>query len=191
MGIEDGPARQTLWQPPVALAFLWGLAEATLFFVIPDVVIAWAALSGWRRGLRMLLAALAGALVGGVALYAVATIRPAAAVAAIESVPFVHHAMIDTVAGRYRELGARALLLAPGNGIPYKVYAALAPDVTDPISFALLSIPARLERFLPAWLIFAVVGRVFSRSIARYPRRTAFAFVTVWTIGYAAYWSFI
>jgi membrane protein YqaA with SNARE-associated domain len=195
MSGSDNTARSSggknLWQPPLLPGFIWGFAEATLFFIIPDVIIAWAALSGWRSGLRMLLAALAGALVGGLLLYGLAAVRPAAAIAAVESVPFVHHAMIDTVAGRYRELGAPALLLAPGNGIPYKVYAALAPSVTDPVSFALLSVPARLARFLPALLIFTVVGRVFSGSIAGYPGRAAFAFVAVWTVGYAAYWSFI
>ena len=136
-----------LWRPPLALGFLWGLAEATLFFIIPDVVIAWAALSGWRSGLRMLLAALAGALLGGLILYAIAVARPAATVATITEVPFVGRAMIERVADRYRSLGAAAILLAPGNGIPYKVYAALAPPAADPFSFVLLSTLQRPWQF--------------------------------------------
>ena len=194
MGVGDSaPVASAggLWRPPLVLGFLWGFAEATLFFIIPDVIIAWAALSGWRSGSRMLVAALTGALAGGLVLYAVAAGRPAEAVAAVESVPFVGRAMVERVADAYRTHGASAILLAPGNGIPYKVYAALAPVVTDPVSFALLSIPARLARFLPAWLIFTMVGRAFTRSIASHPGRTAFTFVTVWMAGYAAYWSFI
>ena len=93
-----------LWQAPLTLGFAWGFAEATLFFIIPDVIIGWAALSGWRSGLRMLLAAISGALAGGLVLYAVATARPAAALAAVEAVPFVHHAMIERVAGDYRRI---------------------------------------------------------------------------------------
>jgi hypothetical protein len=180
-----------LWRPPLALGFLWGLAEATLFFIIPDVVIAWAALSGWRTGLRMLLAALVGALTGGLILYAVAAARPAATVATIERVPFVGRTMIERVADSYRSRGASAILLAPGNGVPYKVYAALAPPVADPFSFVLLSIPARLARFLPAYVIFTLVGSAFRRRIENHACRTALLFALVWVSGYAVYWSLI
>jgi membrane protein YqaA with SNARE-associated domain len=183
--------RGGLWPAPVALGFVWGFAEATLFFVIPDVIIAWAALSDWRSGLRMLLAAISGALAGGLILYAVAATRPEAALAAVEAVPFVHQAMIARVADDYRREGSRAILFGPGHGIPYKVYAALAPPVVDPLSFALLSIPARLERFLPAWLIFGVVGRGFRSRLASHPRGTAIVFAAIWSIGYAVYWSLI
>ena len=180
-----------LWQPPLLLGFLWGFAEATLFFIIPDVVIAWAALSGWRSGLRMLLAALAGALLGGLILYAIVVAPPAATVATITEVPFVGRAMIERVADRYRSLGAAAILLAPGNGIPYKVYAALAPPAADPFSFVLLSIPARLARFLPAFVIFTLAGRAFGRRIRNHPGRTSLLFALVWVGGYAVYWSLI
>lgn len=139
----------------------------------------------------MLLAAIAGALAGGLILYAVAAAHPAAAVAAVEAVPFVHRTMTARVAYDYRRQGPWAILFGPGNGIPYKVYAALAPPVADPVSFALLSIPARLERFLPACLIFTVAGRGFRRRIASHPRRATLAFAVLWTVGYAVYWSVI
>jgi hypothetical protein len=51
------------------LAFAWGLAEATVFFVVPDVWISRLALSSWRAALRGCALALVGALVGGVLLY--------------------------------------------------------------------------------------------------------------------------
>jgi membrane protein YqaA with SNARE-associated domain len=184
-------SRGGLWQAPLALGFVWGFAEATLFVIIPDVIIGWAALSDWRSGLRMLLAAISGAVAGGLVLYAVATARPIAALAAVEAVPFVHHAMIERVAGDYRRLGPWAILFGPGNGVPYKVYAALAPPSADPVSFALLSIPARLERFLPAWLIFTLAGRGLRPWIASHPRGTALVFAAVWAIGYAVYWSVV
>jgi membrane protein YqaA with SNARE-associated domain len=189
VGIERNPPG--LWRPPLALAFVWGFAEATLFFIIPDVVIGWAALSNWRRGLEMLAAACAGALVGGLLLYGLAANHPAEVVAAVDAVPFVHGAMIETVARDYQRHGPLAILFGPGNGIPYKVYAALAPPVVDPASFALLTIPARLERFLPAWLIFATVGGWFRRRIAEHPRATAVIFIVAWLIGYVVFWSLV
>jgi membrane protein YqaA with SNARE-associated domain len=186
-----GAVRHGLWQPPLALGFLWGFAEATLFFIIPDVVIGWAALSGWRRGLRMLGAAIAGAVLGGLVLYGFAATHAAAARAAIDAVPFVHGAMLARVTADYERQGPSAILFAPGNGIPYKVYAALAPPVTDPASFTLLTILARLERFLPGWLLFTVVGVRFRRWIAEHPRGAAGTYAAAWAIGYAIYWSLV
>jgi membrane protein YqaA with SNARE-associated domain len=191
MTTPTAAGRGGLWRAPLWLGLVWGFAEATLFFIIPDVIIGWAALSGWRSGLRMLLAAIAGALAGGLILYAVAAAHPAAAVAAVEAVPFVHRAMTERVANDYRRRGRWAILFGPGNGIPYKVYAALAPPVADPISFALLSILARLERFLPAWLIFTLAGHGFRRRIASHPRRATLLFAALWTVGYGVYWSVI
>src|SRR3546814_12347528 len=52
-----------------AVSLLWGFAEATVFFVVPDVWISRRALSSWRAALRGCGFALAGALVGGVLLY--------------------------------------------------------------------------------------------------------------------------
>src|SRR3546814_21158393 len=52
-----------------AVSLLWGFAEATVFFVVPDVWISRRALSSWRAALRGSGFALAGALVGGVLLY--------------------------------------------------------------------------------------------------------------------------
>src|SRR3546814_8042489 len=51
-----------------AISLLWGFAEATVFFVVPDVWISRRALSSWRAALRRCGFALAGALVGGVLL---------------------------------------------------------------------------------------------------------------------------
>src|SRR3546814_16266356 len=52
-----------------AVSLLWGFAEATVFFVVPDVWISRRALSSWRAALRGCGFALAGALVGCVLLF--------------------------------------------------------------------------------------------------------------------------
>ena len=43
-------------------AALWGVAEATLFFVVPDVLVGWIALRGPRRTLVVWLGATAGGI---------------------------------------------------------------------------------------------------------------------------------
>jgi len=52
---KDSRAAQLSWVqwmlgwPGIALAFVWGLAEGTLFFVVPDVLLSLAALFGPRE----------------------------------------------------------------------------------------------------------------------------------------------
>ena len=48
MKAAEAPSRG-LWHPPLWLGFLWGFAEGTLFFIIPDIVLSWAALAGEMR----------------------------------------------------------------------------------------------------------------------------------------------
>jgi hypothetical protein len=59
-----------LWRPGWWLGFLWGFAEGTLFFIIPDVLLSWAALTGARCGFRIPGAILAGSIVAGLCMYA-------------------------------------------------------------------------------------------------------------------------
>ena len=49
---------------------LWGFAEATRFYVVPDVLVGWIALHGVRRGVAASLWATAGAVLGGLAVHA-------------------------------------------------------------------------------------------------------------------------
>ncbi|HEY9541633.1 MAG TPA: hypothetical protein VIR05_08360, partial [Luteimonas sp.] len=72
-----------------AVSLLWGFAEATVFFVVPDVWISRRALSSWRAALRGCGFALAGALVGGVLLYFAGRHHEAALLALFERLPAI------------------------------------------------------------------------------------------------------
>jgi hypothetical protein len=100
----------------------------------------------------------------------------------VASVPFVRERMFDQVEQDYREHGMAGMLYGPSSGIPYKVYAVLAPPLHQPVAFYLLSIPARLERFALSWIAFTALGSIFKRWI-----RTLF--LIFWIITYASYWS--
>src|SRR5260370_21373963 len=145
------PARRSsgagLWRPPPWLGFLWGFAEGTLFFIIPALVLSWASLAGVRGGIKILGAILAGAVVGGICMYAWAVWRPDSARSAVAAVPFVRTKMFERVQEDYRAHGASGIFYTLGTGIPYKVYAVLAPSITSPVTFVLISIPARFDRF--------------------------------------------
>jgi membrane protein YqaA with SNARE-associated domain len=171
------------------IAFGWGLAEATAFFVVPDVGIGLFGLFGWRRGIRAAGWALAGALVGGAVMYGVgARLSRAESARLLDAVPAISPAMIERVEEEMRAGGPAAMLLGPLRGTPYKIYARTAGLQAQPLLTVLLwSIPARGGRFLLTALAAALAGRLGGRRFRQRPERFLAVYVLVWTGFYAAY----
>lgn len=178
-----------LWRPPLWAGLAWGFAEATFFFLVPDILLSWAALSGARHGIKMFASILVGSLLGGLLMYEWAVRDPAQSVNVVARVPFVRPAMFENVSRDYQSHGSSALLIGPGSGIPYKVYAVLAPPVCPLEEFLHVSIPARAERMALSWMAFSLCGVILHSRIAKHPRRTAVVFCGFWMILYAFYWS--
>jgi hypothetical protein len=178
-----------LWKPPGWVGFLWGFSEGTLFFIIPDVLLGWASLAGMRCGLRTLGTILAGALVAGILMYAWASERPEQSRAVVASVPFVKERMFDKVQQDYMDHGLSGMLYGPSSGIPYKVYAVLAPSQHQPFVFVIMSVPARLERFALSWIVFTAIGWTFQRWIRAHVQFTTILYIGFWVVTYAFYWS--
>jgi hypothetical protein len=185
----NAPSPAGLWRPPAWCAFLWGFAEATLFFLVPDILLTWCALASPRCGARALAAVLAGSLLGGALVYGAASSWPAQTTRAVQAVPFVRASMFETVSREYARHGAVAQLLGPTSGIPYKVYAAVAPAHVGFAAFLAFSVPARLERLAASWLLFTILGVVLRQTISRHRAATAAIFTIGWAIFYAFYWT--
>src|ERR1051326_549150 len=131
-----------------ALAFGWGFAEATFFFLVPDVALMFIALRGFAAGLRASVAALAGALLGGSLMYIWGHEAPAAAEAFLKHVPAIHAALLTTVRERLAVDGVAVMFVGPLRGIPYKIYAVEWGVLHRSfLLFLLVSIPARYIRF--------------------------------------------
>lgn len=170
-------------------AFAWGFAEGTLFFLVPDMLLTLTAAHSPLRSLRHMLFVIAGSLVAGLCLFMCASKWPGGSIEVVDRVPFVPHSMFDRVEGDYTNHGATALLRGPTSGIPYKVYAVLAPSRVDFGSFMLLSVPARAERLLITWAQFALFGWLI-RKYSKQPIRWIIGLWCVyWTAVYALYWS--
>ena len=120
----------TRW-PGIALAFLWGFAEGTLFFILPDVPLSLAAMIRPRRALIHLAAIVAGALLAGAVMFSWSARGPTAR-SAVAHVPLVTPAMFERAESDYREFGIWAARMGPVRGIPYKVYAVEAPEAFQP-----------------------------------------------------------
>jgi membrane protein DedA with SNARE-associated domain len=170
------------------IAGLWGLAEATLFFLVPDIYIGLVALFNWRRGLWATAFTVLGALVGGAVMYALAANNPPGMQALLTYVPLVSRDMVNTVGEQLRTQGLAALVTGPLQGIPYKVYAVQAGAQRLPFAaFWLLTIPARLERILPVALIGAAAGTLLRSFIQRHTKWVVAAYAAFWLVVYALY----
>lgn len=171
------------------LALAWGFAEASLFFVVPDVLISWIAMKrGLRAGAGAGLMAAAGAVFGGAVIWVWSAQDPAAARRTIEAVPAVSPAMIDQAdADMTRSGWFLAAMKGPLTSTPYKVYAMLAPRQGAPLAaFAPAALPVRLPRFLLVAVVFALIGRVLRDRIDR--RIVLAAFTSGWLLFYGVFW---
>ena len=167
----------------------WGLAEATLFFVVPDLLISWMAMSrGFRAGAWTSLWAALGAVVGGAVIFLWSVNDPASAHRAVAAVPAVSDRMI---AQAQADIDANGWFIAamkgPLTSTPYKVYALLAPRRGAPLAaFAPAALPVRLPRFLLVAVAFALIGRLLRKRIDR--RILLAAFTSGWLLFYLWFW---
>lgn len=177
------------------VAFGWGIAEATVFFVVPDLWTSYLSLGRARRGFTTTASATAGALVGGAALYRWASRAPADRSADLATrVPAINAQMVASVDAQLERYGLPALMIGPFTGTPYKLYARSAGVQGLPLRrFLAWSVPARMTRFV---LVTGVVGALAEgarriglsgpgRGLARIPGVTAHGaeravFVVAW-----------
>jgi membrane protein YqaA with SNARE-associated domain len=168
---------------------LWGFAEATLFFVVPDVLLTFVALYSPRRTPKLVAFILLGSLAGGSLMFYLGARNPQQAETMVLRVPFVSPAMFDKTHRGFERDGLWTLAKAPGNGIPYKVYCVQASRYVTWGSFIAMSVLARLERFAPFWIVAVGLGITFRTRIHRRPAFPAAIHAVLWILGYAWYWS--
>ncbi len=144
----DRRASATVADHPVA--FAWGFAEATAFFVVPDVWLSLVALRDPRRALAACGTATAGAVLGGLVTRHWST-RVTAEQSAdlLTHIPAIGSAMLLQVDDEVARLGYRAMLNGPRRGVPYKLYARSAGLHGLPAKgLVVWTVPARIGRFL-------------------------------------------
>ena len=173
---------------PEVLAASWGLAEATVFFVVPDVLLSWLALQNLKRALAACLFALAGALVGGAIIWTLGQGDIDGMRQLFASIPAIDSEMISDVEAQIRDDGLWAVFSGPLQGVPYKIYALEASSLGYGLGiFLLISIPARLLRFLIVTLLIAGLARMFRDRISL--RSLRIALVLAWIAFYAWYFT--
>jgi len=172
------------------LAFGWGLAEATFFFIVPDVLLTLIACRALRPAMKATVAALFGALVGGALMYVFGVREPHTARVFLDHVPAIGPALITTVAGHVSEGGLMAVLLGPINGIPYKIYAVdWGARGGSLVAFLLISIPARYVRFVLAALAARGIARLIEPLTHHRATIETLILAVIWVAFYGFYFS--
>lgn len=171
-----------------ALAALWGVAEATVFFIVPDVLLSRVALRDRRSALVACLWASVGAVSGGILIWFLGNQNPDAVRSLFVALPAIDSAMVANVRAQMTNLGAAAVFIGPATGTPYKIYALEAAGAgLGILPFVLISIPARLARFVLVSLLAAAASRVLLKRLSL---NTVYALHAATWIGfYAAYFS--
>ena len=164
----------------LVIAFLWGMAEGTLFFMVPDVYLTLIALIHWRIGLSATFVTVAGAMVGGAIMYTLAVYDGALMAKVLTLIPLVSMEMLHTVATQMQTYGFGAMVRFPLQA-PYKVYAVEAGQQHLPfLTFLLITIPSRLGRILPVTFVGVLLGAVLKKFIQRHTEFVVGVHVLVW-----------
>jgi membrane protein YqaA with SNARE-associated domain len=177
-----------LGAPGILVALFWGFAEATLFFILPDVWLSFVALFDLRKTWRHILAALAGAVVGGAVLFHWSAVEPGPARAVVAHVPFITEQMFARADDGLRQHGLFAVFLGSVTGIPYKIYAVEAPHFFTEKEFLMATPSARVVRFVLVWLGIGLAAKWLRKSRGWNERQVIRMHAGVWIASYALYW---
>ena len=168
--------------------FGWAVAEATVWPILPDALLAPLMLARRTRRLWLVAACIAGMTLGGVVTVLVAHWAPGFALDLLRDLPLVTAEQIRAGADGVRDHGAAGFLIQPVSGIPFKAWA-VAAGVQD-LSPALVIgafILARGLRMAATALLFAAIARLlgprlrewFAVVAALYVVGFAFVFVRI------------
>lgn len=186
---ERPPGHPALPLAAIAAAFIWSFGEATIFFIVVDVLLTFIAVAlGLRIALLASLAAAIGAACGGLWMWRLGQADPVAATGLLAAVPFVSPAMIATgMAGMADANWPLAMLKGSITGIPYKVYATAAgKEGLTALLFFGVTIPVRLARFAVATSLVAAVSTALRGRIDL--RRRLMLLATFWVLFYGEFW---
>jgi hypothetical protein len=174
----------------ISLAFAWGLSEATVFFIVPDVVISFIALAyGYRKGFLAAAASVAGAMLGGTLIYIWGQTDIAGARAFFDTLPAIAPSTIARASGEVAQ-PSLALTMFTGSltGVPFKLYASEAGAANIALSTLIVLTPlVRFPRFLIAATLAAAARNWAPPQFQSHKFKILAGF---WIVFYAIFWCF-
>lgn len=173
-----------LWVLACAVA---GFAEATLFFIVPDVTLTAAAAAPARRLRWCYAAAVCFAAVGAVLMLVWARVDPDGARALLQRIPAITPEMAVRAGDDLARHGAWGVVRAGFLGVPLKLYAVEAgARGWSAWGFGAACLAGRSLRLGVTMLVARLLA---GAPWIREGRRRWFAWAGVWAIVYSVYWS--
>ena len=167
------------WQAIVIVA-AWGLGEAIVLPVVPDVLLYLFATAAPRRAGPLLGWAVVGAMVGSLFLSAVTLSEPANGRAIVLSVPGITTLTLDDAETAVRD-GDPLVMVHLGPGIPLKVYSvAWWEGSGTPLGYVVGVVANRLVRIGPGVALFALAGLLLPGFVRRRERLLLVAYAVFW-----------
>jgi len=173
-----------LW---LAGAIIWGFAEATVFFIVPDIILTAAVLAvGFAMALRFAAAAAIAAAIGGAIMLRWGAGEPDAARAFLTTIPLIGDDLLIRVQSEIGSAWPLNLMRGAITGAPYKIYAVEAGAAhINALAFAAMSVPARFARFALLIGLFAA-GKAALQKFDK-GAWAPWMFAAAWTLIYAVY----
>jgi membrane protein YqaA with SNARE-associated domain len=151
--------RWTAGRAALGLIFVWAVAEATVWPILPDFLLIPLVVGNRRRYYLPLAGAVLGMALGGTFLYLFADWDAQHALQLLQHLPTVRASKIAGARGHLAAHGVAAFLFQPWSGIPFKVWAIVAG--TQGIN-PLLAIPTFIAARAARMTILATVARLLT-----------------------------
>ena len=99
--------------PLILLSLIWGLAEATFFFIVPDVILSYITLKSTKTAKTACIFTTIGALFGGLIMYAWGKQNLESAEIFLNKVPAISEQMLDDIKVNVKENQGLAIFTGP------------------------------------------------------------------------------
>ena len=157
----DGWTRFASGRAATALMFAWAMAEATVWPIIPDALLAPLMVGNRRRFHAPLVAATAGMALGGGISYGIAFRDPRFARAVLRRLPLTPAPHLDIARRHLARHGVAAFLYQPWSGVGLKIWAVAGAELGLPPGRAILA-------FVVGRSLRMAITAVVTRLVARY-----------------------
>lgn len=186
-GMHDAWQRFADSRAAVVLIFAWALAEATVFAIIADFLLAALLLVSVSRRRLLLGACIAGMALGGIVTVVVARLWPDFALDLLRDLPLSTEAHIAGAERRLAEHGAAGFLVQPVSGIPFKAWAVVAGrQELSPWLVVAVFIVARSARMALVGALAQLLRRTVRRWLRDWFALLAGAYVVLFTVAFVA-----
>ncbi len=149
------------------ISFIWGLAEATFFFLVPDIWLSRIAITSPREAYINVTIATAGAVLGGFIMYFVGLYAFEQLHKLLPLIPAIHSTMVENVGIELQhENPLYAMQKGSVTGIPYKIYALWAGHLEiSLIIFITITTIVRSVRFTLVTIVAHGMSLVLKKCI--------------------------